>query len=201
MERSGRFGQLGLILAQEDSEKEKGEMWTPERLSYLDNSIEVAFEQLRVYDGIRGEPGSFVETFRQKMLLPIKLDLNPPPSTYPSSPTIRRGSSTSSENDRLSSGSLLGHRKPRGQSPTICKFCKMNGEEAIFHRLKDDSGGVVCPVLYKFRCKLCGATGRDAHTQKFCPRNPITRGDPIGNNVRPGLMPTWLTFKKLPECE
>ena len=37
--------------------------------------------------------------------------------------------------------------------------------------LKDESGRVVCPVLYVYTCPICKATGEDAHTVKHCPRN------------------------------
>lgn len=55
---------------------------------------------------------------------------------------------------------------------THCAFCKRNKEpEAIYksHLLKDDAGLVTCPQLSKYRCELCGATGRFAHTRSYCP--------------------------------
>ena len=53
----------------------------------------------------------------------------------------------------------------------ICIFCKNNGEsEEIFksHALKDLSGKVTCPLLMCHQCPVCGATGQNAHTLKYC---------------------------------
>merc|ERR1712020_855000 len=51
---------------------------------------------------------------------------------------------------------------------TFCVFCKNNGEDEAFylnHTLKDDAGYVRCPVLWKYRCPICGATGAVSHTK------------------------------------
>ncbi|XP_034235062.1 uncharacterized protein LOC117641668 [Thrips palmi] len=61
-----------------------------------------------------------------------------------------------------------------GGKTSECVFCKTNGEtSAIFrgHVLKDDQGRTVCPVLQQYVCSLCGATGFNAHTIKYCPKN------------------------------
>lgn len=56
----------------------------------------------------------------------------------------------------------------------ICVFCKNNGEQPeIFssHILKDSEGRILCPILRKYVCPLCGVSGDDAHTIRYCPKN------------------------------
>uniref|UniRef100_A0A182WHT7 Nanos-type domain-containing protein n=1 Tax=Anopheles minimus TaxID=112268 RepID=A0A182WHT7_9DIPT len=57
-----------------------------------------------------------------------------------------------------------------------CVFCLNNGADKEFyesHSCKDERGNVTCPVLREFVCKLCSATGTNAHTAKYCPLKPI----------------------------
>jgi hypothetical protein len=54
----------------------------------------------------------------------------------------------------------------------ICKLCKRNGETREYyatHVLKDNHGKVICPVLRKYVCPKCSATGDNAHTLRHCP--------------------------------
>lgn len=56
----------------------------------------------------------------------------------------------------------------------VCVFCRNNGEaESVYssHQLKDQEGHVTCPVLYIYTCPICGASGKSAHTIKYCPYN------------------------------
>ena len=48
---------------------------------------------------------------------------------------------------------------------------------------------MICPVLFKFVCKMCGATGSRAHTHKYCKNNHFTRGDPVAAGMPPGRPP------------
>ncbi|XP_050075497.1 uncharacterized protein LOC126562936 [Anopheles maculipalpis] len=57
-----------------------------------------------------------------------------------------------------------------------CVFCLNNGAtkaEYESHQCKDEWGDVICPVLQKFVCSRCNASGKNAHTAKYCPEKPI----------------------------
>lgn len=61
-----------------------------------------------------------------------------------------------------------------GSPTTMCNFCKHNGESPrvyTSHQLKTPQGVVVCPILRHYVCPMCGATGDQAHTIKYCPLN------------------------------
>lgn len=58
-----------------------------------------------------------------------------------------------------------------------CGFCKSNKETKEFytsHYLKNSEGHVVCPILSKYVCPYCQATGIYAHTKGYCPKKPAT---------------------------
>uniref|UniRef100_A0A2C9M0V2 Nanos-type domain-containing protein n=1 Tax=Biomphalaria glabrata TaxID=6526 RepID=A0A2C9M0V2_BIOGL len=67
----------------------------------------------------------------------------------------------------------LAYLRPLGNK-RHCVFCKNNKEKvAVYstHLVKNENGDVVCPILSKYTCPLCFATGKKAHTIKYCPLN------------------------------
>ncbi|XP_070492149.1 protein nanos-like [Chironomus tepperi] len=53
-----------------------------------------------------------------------------------------------------------------------CAFCKNTDRyRHLFdtHNLRDSTGRVSCPILRNFICKICGESGDNAHTVKYCP--------------------------------
>ncbi|GAA48485.1 nanos homolog 1 [Clonorchis sinensis] len=54
----------------------------------------------------------------------------------------------------------------------LCVFCRNNNapfEMYTTHKVKDSFGRVTCPVLRQFTCPVCGSTGDQAHTIRYCP--------------------------------
>ncbi len=63
-------------------------------------------------------------------------------------------------------------QKAMGGRSKMCTFCKTNGEPEIIytsHSLKDASDKITCPILQRYVCPDCGATGEKTHTKKYCP--------------------------------
>lgn len=63
-------------------------------------------------------------------------------------------------------------QKANGGRVKLCTFCRTNGEvEQIYmsHSLKDSSDRITCPILQRYVCPDCGATGEKTHTKKYCP--------------------------------
>ncbi|XP_065322970.1 uncharacterized protein LOC135930112 [Gordionus sp. m RMFG-2023] len=55
----------------------------------------------------------------------------------------------------------------------FCIFCKNNGEPISWfstHKLKNQQGQILCPVLRKYVCPVCQASGDKAHTITYCPK-------------------------------
>ncbi|MBN3295911.1 nanos homolog 1 [Amia ocellicauda] len=58
----------------------------------------------------------------------------------------------------------------------VCVFCRNNKESVArysTHILKGPDGRVLCPVLRRYTCPLCGANGDNAHTIKYCPLSKL----------------------------
>ena len=59
-------------------------------------------------------------------------------------------------------------------SNLLCRFCQNNGEDESWYRghvTRSLAGKVLCPVLRVYSCHVCAATGDNAHTLKYCPKN------------------------------
>jgi len=71
--------------------------------------------------------------------------------------------------------SLLFAMNMNGKEVKHCSLCFHNGEPEDFcssHNLKTRDGRIVtCPVLRKYVCNLCSASGDHAHTLRYCPLN------------------------------
>ncbi|KAM8952810.1 nanos homolog 2 [Pelodytes ibericus] len=100
-----------------------------------------------------------------------------PPSTDHLDPALSNTTTMSSSNGEYAIHVQADSSFTVDQTMTadkMCNFCKHNGESrSVYtsHNLKDPEGAVVCPVLRKYTCPLCGATGDSSHTLKYCPVN------------------------------
>ncbi|XP_064600974.1 uncharacterized protein LOC135467141 [Liolophura sinensis] len=85
--------------------------------------------------------------------------------------TLVQGNSAVNDDQRVNKGNANNLKMYRS---TVCVFCKNNGENlSVYgtHTLKDQLGLVSCPILQRYTCPVCGASGPRAHTLKYCPYN------------------------------
>lgn len=75
-----------------------------------------------------------------------------------------------------------------------CRFCENNQESAQVynsHSLRDGAGRLTCPRLRKYQCPICGASGDNAHTVRYCTKKPIfviKGGETEVKKVRPSTL-------------
>uniref|UniRef100_H3B5T1 Nanos C2HC-type zinc finger 1 n=2 Tax=Latimeria chalumnae TaxID=7897 RepID=H3B5T1_LATCH len=100
-----------------------------------------------------------------------------------SSPALFSCSPAHLVRDRSVSWGIMENRIQHFQKPVrskaeiqICVFCRNNKEAVALyttHILKGPDGRVLCPVLRRYTCPLCGANGDNAHTIKYCPLSKL----------------------------
>ncbi|RUS71835.1 hypothetical protein EGW08_020398 [Elysia chlorotica] len=81
---------------------------------------------------------------------------------------------------------ILNNMKPLNNR-RFCVFCKNNREQpSVYntHLVKNEEGEVTCPILKKYVCPNCRATGKYAHTVKYCPYNEGLSVDAIFKTMR-----------------
>uniref|UniRef100_A0A8B9IF89 Nanos C2HC-type zinc finger 1 n=1 Tax=Anser cygnoides TaxID=8845 RepID=A0A8B9IF89_ANSCY len=79
-----------------------------------------------------------------------------------------------------------------GGSLPVCVFCRNNKEAVALyttHILKGPDGRVLCPVLRRYTCPLCGASGDNAHTIKYCPLSKMQAAKQLRGRQHPPCPP------------
>uniref|UniRef100_A0A8R1TV03 Nanos-type domain-containing protein n=1 Tax=Onchocerca volvulus TaxID=6282 RepID=A0A8R1TV03_ONCVO len=99
------------------------------------------------------------------------------PVTFTSSPSL-------SQLNSLQKNIITTDKKKQMSEKWYCVFCFNNSRFAYekcgitinpelsgpwrTHLCKDSKGAVICPILAAHICRHCGATGKFAHTEKYC---------------------------------
>lgn len=116
--------------------------------------------------------------------------------------TISAASSSTSLTTSSTTNSLSSSMPSRPQryrrASNSCSFCITNNEPlsvASSHQLRDPTTNeVTCPVLFKYTCPLCNATGANAHTRSYCPLARAGRQSVLGSSP---LFAQYLTNSSL----
>ncbi|XP_055617547.1 nanos homolog 3-like [Toxorhynchites rutilus septentrionalis] len=77
---------------------------------------------------------------------------------------------------------LKPYSQKRKENALYCVFCYNNGEREtkyLSHKCRDKKGNVTCSKLRRYVCPICKATGKQAHTKKYCPMKPIIKPEDL----------------------
>jgi len=95
----------------------------------------------------------------------------PAPIARPSQRSIQRPQGLPKRSENVDMTEFINKSRALSGRNKMCTFCKSNGEsEAIYssHSLKNLANKITCPILMKYTCVECGASGEDTHTIKYC---------------------------------
>ena len=95
----------------------------------------------------------------------------PAPIARPTQKTIQRPQQLPKRSENVDMSEFINKSRASSSRNKMCTFCKSNGEsETIYssHSLKNLANKITCPILMKYTCVECGASGENTHTIKYC---------------------------------